>query len=76
MQFRHKILMIGMIRSYCIGTGTHIADRFDGQVKIIELAKKCFSPEQLETDEIPGEYIHFIFFVLSCRGEKKTDHYR
>ena len=55
----------------------HIADRFDGQVKIIELAKKCFSPEQLETDENPGgkqcfQYILFFFFVLSRRGEQKN----
>ena len=40
----------------------HIADRVDGKAKdfseIIELAKKCPPPEQLETGEITGGFAH------------------
>ena len=57
--YRERIFTTGMAGYPGI---KHIADRVDGKAKdfseIIELAKKCPPPEQLETGEITGGFAH------------------
>lgn len=57
--YLQRLFTTGMV---CYPGATHIADRPDGGAKdfsaVIELAKKCKSPEEIETGKIVGGFAH------------------